>query len=77
MLNRKLKLQTIICMKWGTRYGPDFVNRLYSAIKRHTKKPTKFYCFTDDNNGINKDVLCRQLPKIQLPEKISLLHGES
>src|SRR5262249_46208506 len=24
--------QTVICMKWGTRYGPDYVNRLYSMI---------------------------------------------
>ena len=58
-------------MKWGTRYGPDFVNRLYSSIKRHTKRPTKFYCFTDNNIGINKNVICKQLPKINLPKNIS------
>ncbi len=64
-------MQTIICMKWGKRYGPDFVNRLYSSIKRHTKKPTKFYCFTDDNMGINKQISCKKLPKINLPKNIS------
>ena len=58
-------------MKWGKRYGPDFVNRLYSSIKRHTKKPTKFYCFTDDNMGINEQILCKKLPKINLPKNIS------
>ena len=59
-------------MKWGNRYGPDFVNRLYSSIKRHTIRPTKLYCFTDDCLGINKDVICKPLPKINLPEVISL-----
>ena len=64
-------MQTIICMKWGKRYGSDFVNRLNSSIKRHTRRPTQFFCFTDDNSGINKDVLCKKLPEIKLPEKIS------
>ena len=26
--------QTIVCMKWGTRYPADFANRLWSMIKR-------------------------------------------
>ena len=33
--------QTVICMKWGTRYGPDYVNRLYSMVQRHTKRQTR------------------------------------
>ena len=65
-------MQTIICMKWGSRYGSDFVNRLYSSIKRHTKKPTKLYCFTDIQQGINKEIICKPLPEINLPETISL-----
>ena len=58
-------------MKWGTRYGPDFVNRLYNSIKRHTKKPTSLYCFTDNTDGINKDVICDPLPEINLPKAIA------
>ncbi|MDC1296262.1 hypothetical protein N8Z57_01905 [Pseudomonadota bacterium] len=59
-------------MKWGYRYGYDFVNRLYSSIKRHTKKPTQLYCFTDDSTGINEKVICKPLPEINLPTTISL-----
>ena len=59
-------------MKWGSRYGADYVNRLYSSIKRHTKKRTKVYCFTDNSNGISKDVICKPLPNINLPKSISL-----
>ena len=58
-------------MKWGNRYGPEFVNRLFSSIKRHTKKPTTFYCFTDNFQEINKEIICKPLPKIKLPKTIS------
>ena len=65
-------MQTIICMKWGNRYGAEFVNRLYTSIKRHTKKSTQLICFTDNSSRINKDIICKPLPKINLPETISL-----
>jgi hypothetical protein len=59
-------------MKWGSRYGPEFVNRLYTSVKRHTKKTTKVYCFTDDTKGIDKNVICKPLPPINLPNIISI-----
>ncbi len=65
-------MQTVICMKWGSRYGPDFVNRLFSSIKRHTNRPTKLICFTDENKGIDKEITIRPLPSIKLPKTISL-----
>ena len=27
-------MQTIISMKWGARYGPEFVNRLNKSIQK-------------------------------------------
>ena len=36
------KLQTIICMKWGTRYNYNYVNNLYYSIKKHTNKNLKY-----------------------------------
>ena len=64
-------MQNIVCMKWGSRYGAEFVNKLYSSIQRHTKRKTKFYCFTDDESDINNNVICRPLPDIKLPKAIS------
>ena len=64
-------MQTIICMKWGNRYGPEFVNRLYNSIKRHTKKPTRLICYTDNRDKIDSNIICNSLPKINLPEKFS------
>ena len=40
--------QTVICLKWGTRYGPEYVNRLYSMVKRHTERDLRFICITDE-----------------------------
>ena len=64
-------MQKIICMKWGSRYGPEFVNRLHKSIKNHTKRRTKLYCFTDNTDGIDKSITCMPLPKISLPKDIS------
>ena len=63
-------LQNIICMKWGQRYSSIFVNRLYESIQRHTRKKTRLICFTDNKKGINKNVFCKALPKIKLPQAI-------
>lgn len=47
----------VICLKWGDKYGPEYVNRLYASIKRNTTKPFKFWCFTENNKSIHPDVL--------------------
>ena len=57
-------------MKWGSRYGPEFVNRLNNSIKKHTKRKTQFICFTDNQKGIDKEVKCYPLPNINIPKKI-------
>ncbi len=57
-------------MKWGTRYGPEFVNRLYSALKRQTSRPLRLVCLTDDDSGVHPDVQCRSIPDINLPDNL-------
>lgn len=66
----KVPVQTIICMKWGTRYGAQYVNRLYAAIQRQTSRPTRLVCFTDDVNGIDEGVQCEPIPDINLPDMV-------
>lgn len=55
-------------MKWGTRYGAEYVNRLYSAIQRQTTRPTRLVCFTDNADGVVADVQIEPIPDINLPE---------
>ena len=62
-----MNLQTIICMKWGTRYGPEYVNRLYAMVRRGTSRPLRFICFTDDASGLRAEIETQSLPFISLP----------
>ncbi len=62
----------IACMKWGTRYGPEFVNRLYSAVARNMNRPFRFICFTDDNSDIHTSVETHPLPSITLPDRVAI-----
>lgn len=62
---------TIICMKWGTRYGPHFVNRLYAGVIRHTRMPVRFVCLTDDATGLKPGIEVKPLPRIAVPAHIA------
>ncbi|PIR33705.1 MAG: hypothetical protein COV36_02215 [Alphaproteobacteria bacterium CG11_big_fil_rev_8_21_14_0_20_44_7] len=59
----------IICMKWGTKYGPEYVNRLYSMVSRNLTVPHRFVCFTDDVKGLEKGIETFPMPEIYVPEK--------
>lgn len=58
---------TILCMKWGTMYGPEYVNHLREGVARHLKRPHRFVCFTDDAQGLRPDVQALPLPELGLP----------
>lgn len=46
----------IICLKWGTKYPAEYVNRLYRMINNHLTIPFEFYCLTDNSNGLYHEV---------------------
>lgn len=54
----------IVCVKWGDRYGPEFVNRLWAMVERNTSRPVRFICLTDDREGIRSEVQCYDLPPL-------------
>ena len=58
---------SIITLKWGDRYGPNFVNRLYHGVSRNLNLPFRFFCFTDDDSGLISQIETRSLPDIRLP----------
>jgi hypothetical protein len=57
----------VLCMKWGSKYGPEYVNRLYSMVRRHLNGDFRFVCLTDDARGIRAEVQCLPIPELQLP----------
>lgn len=60
-------MQTVICMKWGTAYGADYANRLYSMVRRNTARPLRFVCFTENAGGLDPAIEVMPLPPIDLP----------
>ena len=58
----------ILTLKWGDRYGPVFVNRLYEGVRANLSVPFRFFCFTDDDSDLLPEIETRPLPSIDLPE---------
>lgn len=58
----------VLCMKWGTLYGPAYVNNLARGVRRHLVRPHRFFCFTDDPSGLDPEVEVLPLPELMLPE---------
>ncbi|MBS1247055.1 MAG: hypothetical protein H6R47_1254 [Proteobacteria bacterium] len=57
-------MKQVLCIKWGKRYGPEYVNRIYAMVKRNITPPFRVICFTDDSTGIREEVLCHGLPEL-------------
>jgi hypothetical protein len=59
-------MKQAICMKWGTLYGPEYVNRLYSMVRRNTTGDLHFVCLTDDPTGVGEEVRCLPCPTVPM-----------
>ena len=56
----------VVCMKWGTLYGPHYVNRLANMVRARLARPHRFLCFTDDAEGVDPRIETAPLPPIDL-----------
>jgi hypothetical protein len=52
----------IVCLKWGSKYSADYVNKLYSSVKRNTTKKITFHCFTENKEDLNQNIIVHPLP---------------
>ncbi|MDF0602913.1 glycosyl transferase [Psychromarinibacter sp. C21-152] len=53
---------TVVCIKWGTAFGPEYVNRLYSGVRRNLARPVRFFCMTEETAGLHPEVEVLPLP---------------
>src|SRR6478609_6872053 len=60
------RMRHIICMKWGTKYEPYYVNNLYAMVRRHLTGDFRFICLTDDAKGIRSEVECFPIPPVDI-----------
>lgn len=52
----------IVCLKHGTKYSAEYVNVLYSMVKRNMTLPFEFVCFTENVQDLNPEIQTRTLP---------------
>ena len=60
--------KNVICIKWGNYYGVDYVNKLYNMVIRNTTYPINFYCFTDNSDGLNENIIAKPLPVMNVEQ---------
>ncbi|WP_374641057.1 glycosyltransferase [Hydrogenophaga sp.] len=58
----------VLCIKWGKKYGPEYVNRLHNMVRRHLHRPFRFVCLTDDAQGIDPGIEVKPIPPIGFDE---------
>lgn len=61
-------MKQVICMKWGTLYGAEYVNRLYAMVRRQITGDLHFVCLTDDPEGVREEVNCLPCPEVPMSE---------
>lgn len=61
-------MNNLICVKWGTLYGPEYVINLYNAAKRNSTKKFMFHVFTDNEDNLPRkpDWVFHRLPNWNL-----------
>jgi hypothetical protein len=48
---------TVCCTKWGDKFGPEYVNNLYSGVRRNIHRHSfEFVCFTERPEGVRSEV---------------------
>jgi hypothetical protein len=55
----------VCCLKYGNKYDPIYVNKLYNMVQRNLTLNYRFICFTEDTTGINPQIETRPLPVTQ------------
>lgn len=61
-------MQTVVCLKWGTAFGPEYVNRLHRGVMRNVTRPTRFVALTDDASGLAQGIDSAPIPPIRLAD---------
>lgn len=62
----------VLCMKWGSAYPADDVNRLYGMVRRNVTGELRFICFTDDPEGLRPEVEVLPVPQLgfEIPDDV-------
>lgn len=53
-----------VCLKWGTKYSAEYVNKLASMIRKWDSAPIDIYCYTDDPVNIDSSIKIIPIPQL-------------
>ena len=62
---------TVVCVKAGMKFGPEYVNRLHLAVKRYLTQPHRFACLTENASGIDAEI---QILPLEHPDLVGWWH---
>ena len=54
----------VICVRWGNKYGPEYVDQLHRMVEKHLDVPYEFHCYEGQDDGLEE-----WWPKLRLFEK--------
>ncbi len=57
-------VKQVICIRWGEKYGVDYVNKLYRMVAANITPPFRFYCVTDNGAGLDDGIDVIDLPEL-------------
>lgn len=57
----------VVCLSWGTKYGPEVINYLQAEAVRLSSRPVRFVCITDAPRDLHADIVQKQFPAFALP----------
>lgn len=52
----------VVCVKWGDKFSHEHVNRLYRMVCKNFHDSFRFICYTENAEGIDKEIHIRSLP---------------
>ena len=52
----------VVCLKHGTKYSAEYVNKLYNMIRKNCTLDFEFWCLTENAKEINSNVKILELP---------------
>lgn len=54
-----------ITLKWGDKYGPEYVNRLYLSLLNLYSGPFTFYCYSDNFEQLHRGIARRDIDTLR------------
>lgn len=64
MIGARAMPNHVVCVKWGSKYSSEYVNKLHSMCSRHLTVPYDFHCITENTTGIDPGIDIINLPDL-------------